>query len=74
MGGQIMKLLDGQNQTNSKLSLLTKMMEAMKNFTGPGNDNCIILGVYQILIHGAHETAALHVISYFRWVSAKEML
>ena len=61
MGGQIMKLLDGQNQTNSKLSLLTKMMEAMKNFTGPGNNNCIILGVYQIkmLIHGAHETAAL---------------
>jgi len=36
MGGQIMKLLDGQNQTNSKLSLLAKMMEAMKNFTGPG--------------------------------------
>ena len=48
MGGQIMKLLDGQNQTNSKLSLLTKMMEAMKNFTGPGNNNCIILGVYQV--------------------------
>jgi len=36
LGGQIMKLLDGQNQTNSKLGLLTKMMEAMKNFTGPG--------------------------------------
>ena len=42
MGGQIMKLLDGQNQTNSKLSLLTKMMEAMKNFTGPGNKSYII--------------------------------
>jgi len=50
MGGQIMKLLDAQNQTNSKLSLLTKMMEAMKNFTGPGNISGIKLFVYQYMV------------------------